>query len=103
MRFNSTVIGRLREFACNNSGSFTVLTGAIMAVIVLSAGYAVNIAQLYNVRSSLGHALDAAVTSTARDITIGRIEPDDARDMGRTFPQGEWRPDLHGRRPACSG
>ena len=96
MRFNSKVIGRLREFACNDSGSFTVLAGAIMAVIVLSAGYAVNIAQLYNVRSSLGHALDAAVTSTARDITIGRIEPDDARDWVERFLKANGDPTFMG-------
>ena len=96
MRFNSTVIGRLREFGGNSSGSFTVLAGAIMAVIVLSAGYAVNIAQLYNVRSSLGQALDAAVTSTARDITTGRIKPDDARDMVELFLKANGDPTFMG-------
>ena len=85
MRFNSTVIRRLTEFGDNSSGSFAVITAAILAVIVLSAGYAVNIAQLYNVKSNLRQALDAAVTSTARDITTGRIKPEDARGTVELF------------------
>ena len=96
MRFNSTVAQRLREFGGDKSGSFAVLTGAILAVIVLSAGYAVNIAQLYNVRSSLQQALDAAVTSTARDITTGVIKPDDARGMVELFLKANGDPTFMG-------
>ena len=73
-----------------------MLTGAILAVIVLSAGYAVNIAQLYNVRSSLRQALDAAVTSTARDITTGRIKADDARGMVELFLKANGDPTFMG-------
>lgn len=72
-------------FLGNENGSFAVMTAAIMAVLTLSAGFAINLAQLHNVRSNLGQALDAAVTSTARDITTGKIEAKDARDRVELF------------------
>ena len=57
-----------------------------------SAGFAVNIAQLYNVKSSLQQVLDAAVTSTARDLTTGMIEPKDARAMVEAFLEANGDP-----------
>ena len=70
---------KISDFGKARSGSFAIMTGVVLAVLALSAGFAVNLAQLYNVRSSLRQALDAAVTSTARDITTGKIKADDAR------------------------
>jgi Flp pilus assembly protein TadG len=96
MRFNKTVARRLRKFGSDRSGSFAVITAAILSVIVLAAGYAVNIAQLYNVKSSLRQALDAAVTSTARDITTGRIKPDDARTWVELFLKANGDPTFMG-------
>lgn len=87
---------QLKDFGNNSSGSFAVLTAAILAVIVLSAGYAVNIAQLYNVRSSLRQALDAAVTSTARGITTGEITADEARGMVELFLKANGDPTFMG-------
>jgi Flp pilus assembly protein TadG len=81
----SSVIGQARTFIGNEKGSFAVMSAAIMAVLTMSAGFAINIAQLHNVRSNLGQALDAAVTSTARDITTGKIEAKDARDRVELF------------------
>ena len=96
MRYHAAVARRLGEFGADSSGSFAVITAAILAVIVLSAGYAVNIAQLYNVKSSLRQALDAAVTSTARDITTGRIKADDARGMVELFLKANGDPTFMG-------
>lgn len=96
MRFHAAVARRLEEFGCNRSGSFAILTAAILAVLTLSAGYAVNIAQLYNVRSSLRNALDAAVTSTARDITTGQISTEDARDWVERFLKANGDPTFMG-------
>ncbi|MGB3390379.1 MAG: hypothetical protein WBA88_20625, partial [Pseudaminobacter sp.] len=39
----------------------------------------------YHVKSSLQNALDAAVTSTARDLTLGAIKTDDARKVVEAF------------------
>jgi Flp pilus assembly protein TadG len=83
----------IKRFGADRSGSFAVITGAIAAVLMLSAGYAVNIAQLYNVKAKLGHALDAAVTSTARDLTTGEIEPKDARGMVEIFLKANGDPE----------
>ena len=85
MRNTNTRRTVLERFGEDRQGSFAVITGAIAAVLMLSAGYAVNTAQLYNVKSSLGNALDAAVTSTARDLTTGKIETKDARGMVEIF------------------
>ncbi|MEQ1943647.1 TadE/TadG family type IV pilus assembly protein [Mesorhizobium sp. VNQ89] len=83
MRFN--LIGKVNEFARSRSGSFAILTAMVAAVLALSAGFAVNLAQLYNVRSALRSSLDSAVTSTARDITTGVIDVKDAREWVERF------------------
>lgn len=83
MRFNP--IGKVNEFGRSRSGSFAILTGLVAAVLALSAGFAVNLAQLYNVRSALRNSLDSAVTSTARDITTGVIDVKDAREWVERF------------------
>ena len=92
MRYGAAVARRLGNFGQDRSGSFAVMMAAVMAVLALSAGYAVNIAQLYNVRAEIKQALDAAVTSTARDITSGKIKADDARDwVERTLRETEGK------------
>ncbi|MGT2464881.1 hypothetical protein ACVOMV_04815 [Mesorhizobium atlanticum] len=48
-------------------------------------GFAVNISQLYNARSSLQSVVDAAVTSTARDLTLGIITEADASKTVQAF------------------
>ena len=85
MRYGSAVARRVCVFGGDRSGSFAIMTAMVAAVITLSAGFAVNLAQLYHVRSSLRQALDSAVTSTARDITVGIIEVDDAREWVERF------------------
>jgi Flp pilus assembly protein TadG len=85
MRCGAAVARRLRNFGQERSGSFAIMMAAVLAVLALSAGFAINIAQLYNVRSGLRQALDAAVTSTARDITTGTIKADEARAWVELF------------------
>ena len=51
----------------------------------MSVGFAVNLGQLYSVKSGLRSALDAAITSTARDLTTGKIDPKDAKARFETF------------------
>lgn len=83
------VFAKLGELACgfrrDRRGNFAVITAAIASVLAMAAGFALNTGQLFNVRSSLSAALDAAVTSTARDITTGRIRAEDAEDVVRAF------------------
>jgi Flp pilus assembly protein TadG len=73
------------SFAGDGSGNFAVLTGVIASMLMLSVGYGVNVAQSYQLKSSLRNALDSAVTSTARDLTTGTIEEEDARKMVEAF------------------
>jgi len=85
MRYGAAVARKLRVFGKERSGSFGILMAMVLAVVTLSAGFGVNLAQLYNVRSGLKNALDAAVTSTARDITIGKITTDEAQEWVERF------------------
>lgn len=83
MRFSA--VQSSKAFAGDRRGGFAIMMAMVLGVLTLSAGYAINLAQLYNVRSSLRQALDAAVTSTARDITTGIIDLEDARDWVALF------------------
>ncbi|MBX3583883.1 MAG: hypothetical protein KF810_18505 [Rhizobiaceae bacterium] len=78
-------VQKVNIFRSDRSGSFAILTAMVGAVLALSAGFAVNLAQLYNVRAALRNSLDAAVTSTARDITTGVIDEKDAREWVERF------------------
>ena len=71
-----------------------VITGVLASVLMLSVGFAANVAQLYNVKSGLKNALDAAVTSTARDLTTGKIAPEDARGRVEIFLKANGDPEV---------
>jgi len=73
------------RFCGDRRGNFAVMMGAVCSVLALSVGFGINIAQLSHARSNLLNALDAAVTSTARDITTGTIAEKDARASVETF------------------
>jgi len=96
MRYGDRFARRLAAFGRDRSGSFAIMMAMVAAVLTLSAGYALNIAQLYNVRSSLRQALDAAVTSTARDITTGKIKEEEARDWVTLFLEANGDPTFMG-------
>lgn len=78
-------VGWMKRFWNDRSGNFAVATGAVISVLVLAGGFSVNIAQLTLTRSNLQQALDTAVTSTARDLTTHKIDPDDADAMVLAF------------------
>lgn len=96
MEYGAAVARRFGQFGRDRSGSFAVMMSMVLLVITMSAGYAVNLAQLYNVRSSLRQALDAAVTSTARDISTGRIKAEDAQDWVERFLKANGDPTFMG-------
>jgi len=73
------------RFLRNRSGNFGMMAALTAPLLVLAAGYAVNIVQITITRSNLVAALDSAVTSTARDLTTGAIEEKDARKMVEAF------------------
>ncbi|MDX8525201.1 pilus assembly protein TadG-related protein [Mesorhizobium sp. MSK_1335] len=53
MRQFRGVVRGVDGFARNREGNFAVLFGAAASVLALGVGFAVNISQLYNARSSL--------------------------------------------------
>ena len=74
-----------RRFARSTSGNFVIMMAFIAPVLLLGAGFGINIAQVSNARSNLLAALDSAVTSTARDLTTGTIKEEDARTSLEAF------------------
>jgi Flp pilus assembly protein TadG len=85
MRIFKKTIELADRLAGDRSGNFAVLTGVMASVLALSVGYGINVAQSYQLKSSLQNALDSAVTSTARDLTTRTIDEDDARKMVEAF------------------
>ncbi len=75
----------ITRFMSDRRGNFAILTGAALSMLAVGAGFGVNTAQLMNTRSALQNALDAAVASTARDLTTGVIAEDDARASVEAF------------------
>jgi Flp pilus assembly protein TadG len=82
------------SFSRDSRGNFAILTAAAASMLAIVVGFGVNTAQVYNIRSGLGQALDAAVTSTARDLTTGIIKPADARDWIERFLTANGDPEF---------
>lgn len=85
MRHVGGFVQAVGGFGRDRSGNFAVLFGVVGSVLALGAGFAVNVSQLYNARSSLQGVVDAAVTSTARDLTTGVIKEADANKSVKAF------------------
>ncbi|TIP12854.1 pilus assembly protein [Mesorhizobium sp.] len=85
MRHFGGLVHAVGGFAADRSGNFAVLLGMVASVLALGVGFAVNVSQLYNAKSSLQGVVDAAVTSTARDLTTGVIKEADANTSVQTF------------------
>ncbi|MCG7504240.1 pilus assembly protein [Mesorhizobium retamae] len=66
------------RFARDRGGNFIVMAGVVLAVLAMAVGFAVDIGQMMNARSALSNAIDAAVTSTARDLTSGTATEEEA-------------------------
>ncbi|WP_425294158.1 TadE/TadG family type IV pilus assembly protein [Mesorhizobium delmotii] len=85
MRHFGGLFHAIGSVAGDRSGNLAVLFGMVASVLALGVGFAVNISQLYNAKSSLQGVIDAAVTSTARDLTTGVIKEADANKSVQAF------------------
>ncbi|TPM28755.1 pilus assembly protein [Mesorhizobium sp. B2-3-4] len=85
MRNYGGLVHAIGALARDRGGNFAVLFGFAASVLALVAGFSVNVAQLYNAKSSLQGVVDAAVTSTARDLTTGAIKEADANKSVQAF------------------
>ena len=74
-----------RRLGEDRRGSFAIVFAVVVPALALAVGMALNTAQLLITKSNLLNALDAAVTSTARDLTTGAIEEKDARKTVEAF------------------
>lgn len=82
----ATSLARLTaRFLRHQRGNFGMIAAIIAPVLLLAVGYGVNSAQVALTRSNLLAALDAAVTSTARDLTTGTITEKDAPKVVEAF------------------
>ncbi|WP_269931993.1 pilus assembly protein [Aminobacter sp. HY435] len=85
MRELEKLAAAARRLVADRRGNFAILGGLTASAVALAAGFGVNIAQLHNVKSGLSNAVDAAVISTARDLTTGVISTKDADNVVRAF------------------
>ncbi|RIK84980.1 MAG: hypothetical protein DCC69_11645 [Hyphomicrobiales bacterium] len=75
----------LRRFGRDRRGNYAMMTAVLAPMLLVGVGYGLNVAQISTARSNLLAALDSAVTSTARDISIGVIKPENAEPMIEAF------------------
>ena len=84
-----SLIRRLKNtaasFAADKSGQYAMLFALCSSALMISVAISVDYARLVSARSQLTSALDAAVTSTARDITRGKIEKIEATKIVQAF------------------
>jgi Flp pilus assembly protein TadG len=84
-QFRGSAGRRVGGFARDRRGNFAVMFGAVVTVLAVAVGFGVDTVQLFNAKAALRAAVDAAVTSTARDLTTGVIKPADADRMVNAF------------------
>ncbi|MGB3415961.1 MAG: TadE/TadG family type IV pilus assembly protein [Mesorhizobium sp.] len=85
MRRHGSFRQAIDRFARHRGGNFAVVFGIAASALVVGIGLAVDTVQLMNAKSALRAAVDAAVTSTARSITLGDITEEAAPTTVRAF------------------
>jgi Flp pilus assembly protein TadG len=80
-RLKSTV----SNFSADQSGHYAILFALCSGVIMISVALAVDYTRIISAKSQLTSALDAAVTSTARDITRGKVDKKEATRRVQAF------------------
>lgn len=57
-------------FARSSDGNIGIMSALLTPLLLMSAGFAVNVAHVYNTRASMSQTLDAALTSTTREVIV---------------------------------
>lgn len=65
-------------FVRNESGTFGIMFAACSIMLTMAVGFTVDVARVMHAESKLSYAVDAAVTSTTRNISLGLIPLADA-------------------------
>ena len=74
-----------RRFVHDTRGVYSVLFALVLVLIMLGVGLLIETGRAFSAKSDMNNALDAAVTSVARDITTGIISIDDAEAALKKF------------------
>lgn len=78
--FNHKFRHAVRRFVRDRSGNFMMMFGLGVGVIFLAAGIAVDYSMALAGKTRVNNALDAATLATARALSVGEINPDNAED-----------------------
>ncbi|PHP68460.1 hypothetical protein CSC94_00150 [Zhengella mangrovi] len=81
----SRFLPSVRRFGANRRGDFAIMFGLMVPMLLIGTGMSISIVQITSAHSRLSNALDAALTSTARDITRGIIKEEDAEKTALVF------------------
>jgi Flp pilus assembly protein TadG len=73
------------NFAADKRGQYSIIFALCSGVLMISVGLSVDYARIISAKSQLTSALDAAVTSTARDITRGKVNKKEATRRVQAF------------------
>ncbi|MBK8456383.1 MAG: TadE/TadG family protein [Phyllobacteriaceae bacterium] len=82
---STTISSTIRRFADDRSGNFALATASAIVVVLMAVGTALNVGAMVSAKSRIRNALDAALTSTARDLTTGKVAEKDARAAVERF------------------
>jgi Flp pilus assembly protein TadG len=85
MNFFQRLKSSASRFSRDQGGQFSILFAFTGSLLLISVGLSVDLARILNAKSHLATALDAAVSSTARDITRGKVEVRDAQKIIQSF------------------
>lgn len=78
----------LKRFRDDKSGNFAMMFAVGMITILMATGFALDFGRAVSSQSSARDALDAAILATARQLSIGELDPDDAYDFLKNYLEG---------------
>lgn len=76
---------RIGALARDRGGNFVVLFGFVASSLLMAAGFAIDTVQIVSAKSALRAAVDSAVTSTARGLTLGDTTEEEAPQLVQAF------------------
>ena len=75
---NHRFLNRADRFVNDRRGNFGMMFGITGLMLVTATGMSLDMARMFSAQTRLNMAVDAAVLSTTRNITLGNISEDDA-------------------------
>ena len=85
MKSASILSRTVKRFNRDESGNYALMLAATIPMLMIGVGFGINTVQMGGAQQRLASALDAALVSTARDISSGKIKPADAEATALMF------------------